>query len=155
MQELRNNTLTIFEPFLSAFNYHTVLKTIIDGSTSGHVYVNDLDSPEIVFFQFRHRAFIMDDLNANNMLDFERFFTDEVFENCRNTDASLVRLTAKPETWLILLESSLKTLIPILFNYQIYQYQLSDSEGKPKIPEGFERAVSYVAITHVPITLEE
>ncbi|MEA3328022.1 MAG: GNAT family N-acetyltransferase [Chloroflexota bacterium] len=138
MQELRNNTFAIVEPFLSAFNYHTVLKTTIDGSTSGHIYVNDLDSPKIVFVQFRHRAFIMGDLNASNMLDFERFFTDEVFENCRNTDASMVRLTAKPEAWLISLESSLKTLKPIFFDYQIYQYQLSDSEGKPKIPEGFE-----------------
>ena len=138
MQELRNDNLSIVEPFLSAFKYHTVLKTMVSGTSYGYVCVNDLVSPEIVYAQFRHRAFITGDLTSINKVDFEQFFVGKVFENCRIADVSQVRLAAKPEAWLNLLGSSLNALNPIFFNFQIYQCRLSDSDQRPKIPEGFE-----------------
>jgi len=137
MQALRYKNFTVVEPFLSALNYHTVLKTLLDGSTPGYVYVDDPVSPKIVFTQFRHRAFITGDLSANEKVDFERFFTEIVFENCRNADVTLVRLTANPVAWLNLIESCFKTLQPIFFDYQIYKNQISNSDSKPQLPEGF------------------
>jgi hypothetical protein len=35
--------------------HHTVLWTLLAGTTPGHIYVNDLENPTVAFAQFRHR----------------------------------------------------------------------------------------------------
>lgn len=137
MHTLNNEDLSIIKPKLSSLRYHTVLRTILDGTTFGKVYIDNQESPKIIFVQFRHRAFIIGDQKSIETDKFDQFFADVVLGNCINADVPLVRITSDQPAWIDLLGTILKRYHPIIFNYQIYLKQL-DNVGKEIIlPENF------------------
>ncbi len=137
MRTLNNEDLSIIKPKLSSLGYHTVLRTILDGTTLGKGYIDNQESPKIIFVQFRHRAFIMGDQKYIENDKFVQFFNDVVFNNCINADVSLVRITSDQPDWINLIGTILKRYHPIVFDYQIYLKQL-DNVGKEFIlPENF------------------
>jgi len=137
MQLLRCDDFSNVREYLSSFKHHTVIRTILDGTTSGKMYVDNLVSPKIIFIQFRHRAFILGDHNAIEDKVIEHFFSTVVFENCAASEVSLVRVTTENQNWLDFLLTSLSHYHPIQFVYQIYKTQLTSLRQDFPVPEGF------------------
>ena len=138
MQLLRRNDYSIVKKQLSLFSHHTVLRAILDGTTSGRIYIDRQVSPNIIFIQFRHRAFIFGDHNALEVNAIEHFISTVVFGNCAESNVTLVRVTVENQTWLDFLYTSLDHYYPLLFDYQIYENQLSSLKQEFRVPEGFK-----------------
>lgn len=124
-------------PLLKAISHHTVLRTILAGSTPGHVYVNDPAQPTIAFAQFKHRAFIAGDPNDLDRESIRDFFNQEVIANCRQSDVPLFRLTADDPALIKNLADVLKNEQPILAEYQCFEINLTDEFQAEKISGGF------------------
>ena len=136
MQKLAKLEFKIASPLLSQFTTHTVIKTIFSGQVPARVYCDNFQSPEIVFAQFRHRAFVAGDPSKVEANAMKEFIESEVFENCRQWDVPLFRLTAEPLSWINHLVRILESRQPITTIYQIYQHQISDQLPEVEIPNG-------------------
>ena len=138
MQPLIDSHYSIVEPKTTSLKHNTVLKTILNRTTPGIIYVDNQDLPGVVYIQFRHRGFIMGDPSSINNIDFERFFNDFVFKYCLETRVSLIRLTADNSSWLESINKALNQHHPIFFDYQIYEAQLNNVPRKFTVPANFE-----------------
>ena len=138
MHKLEPDQYYLAAPYLSEFSNHTVLKTIQSGITRGHLYVDSLHRPSVVFAQFRHRVFYINNNDAANPDDFNKFVMDVVFNYCRQSNVPLFRLTADSPASLTFLKQQLTDLEPIIGDYQIYQYEISSPIQASALPDGYE-----------------
>ena len=122
---------------LKAISHHSVLRTILAGTTPGKVYVNNPAEPTIAFAQFKHRAFIAGNPSDLNKEDFRNFIFHEVIENCRQSDVPLFRLTADDPSWMKILSDVLIDEQPIFAGYQCLSKNLTDERQEVNIPTGF------------------
>lgn len=146
MQPLSFNHYDKAAPLLKAISHHTVLRTILAGTTPGHVYVNNPARPTIAFAQFKHRAFISGNPGDVDKDILREFFNRDVITICRQSDVPLFRLTADDPAWMQILAEVLQNEQPILAGYQCFSFNLKDSFQNETIPTGF-------TIQHVTKTL--
>jgi len=146
MQQLAFEQFDRAAPILEAISHHTVLRTILAGSTPGQVYVNDPAHPTIAFAQFKHRAFISGDPGGMERDRLRQFFTHDVIVNCKRSDVPLFRLTADDPAWNQILSDALNEQQPILAGYQCFSIDLTENFHETKIPPGF-------TVQHVTKTL--
>ncbi len=125
MKLLHPHEYEIANPLLSQFSHHTVIKTILSGATPGKVYADDQDKPDIVFAQFKHRAYIAGAVKGLENTKLEDFFNSIVLENCRKWDVPLFRLSAGSQASFDHIEDSLQCQQPIKVPYQCYEYNIS------------------------------
>lgn len=137
MQLLRRIDYHSVKKRVSLLRHHTIIRSILDGTTSGKIYVDNQGSTNIIFIQFRHRAFILGDHNGLKDKEIKHFFSSVVFENCAAQEVSLVRVTAENQAWLDFLWRSLRHYHPIFFDYQIYKAQLSSLSQEFPVPGEF------------------
>lgn len=121
----------------SHFPYHTVIKTILNGSSPGHVYVNDAANPTLAVAQFKHHTFLGGDpaeVHRHQLLD---FFSNVVVTNCKNFDIPLFRLLIPSPAWRVVLEELFRPLTPVYMDYQCYQKTIRKPDSEYLIHEGF------------------
>ncbi len=137
MKKLEMRDYELASDLLSHFKYQTVLKTILSGQTPGKVYCDQLHKPQVVFVQFKQRAFIAGDPAALDPSALKTFFETRVIENCRQWNVPLFRLTAEPPTWIDPLGRILEPRQPISALYHCYQYAVPKRLPEIKSPENY------------------
>jgi len=137
MQSLSSDHYHKAAPLLQAISHHTVIRTILAGTTPGQVYVNDPARPTIAFTQFKHRAFIAGNPSDLVKEGMRNFFIHEVIANCRQSDVPLFRLTADDPSWMKILSEVLISEKPIFAGYQCFEINLTADLQEVIIPTGF------------------
>jgi len=137
MQIIPSQDYPLAAPLLLDIKHHTALRTILSGVTPGLIYLDNPKNPQIAFAQFKHRTFISGSVNAIDHKNLRGFFLNQVFDNCREFDVPLFRLTASDPSWLMVIADTLKDEEPIFMDYQCYLYKITSSIENVIIPDGF------------------
>lgn len=123
---------------LMEIEYHTVLRTILAGTTTGQIFVNDLDSPDIALVRFSHHLFICGNPHADDTEGLKAFIIDELFDELKQEQLPFFRLSASQTRWLDIFEQILQDYDPIRVGYQCYQYLINRQIEDISIPKGLE-----------------
>jgi len=137
MQKITLQDYPLAAPLLLEIKHHTALHTILSDVTPGLIYLDNPNDPQISFAQFKHRTFISGLLNAINQKNFRDFFLNQVFENCKEYNVPLFRLTASDPAWIRAAADALKVDEPIFVDYQCYLYQTTSNIKPVHIPDDF------------------
>ena len=138
MKQLKPVNYSIASQLLLNIHHHTVLKTMIIGTTPGIMYVDDIDSPEVVFAQFKHRAFVSGNPRAESTAAIPDFIVKTGLDYCQKKDIDLFSLTASSPELMDICIKALESYDPIISDYQCYQYSIDDLIDNINLPEGFE-----------------
>ena len=124
-------------PLFSNIPYHTVIKTILNGSSPGHVYVNDAGNPTLAVAQFKHHTFLGGDPAIVHQIELLNFFSNEVVNNCKNLNIPLFRLLIPSPAWKAVIEELFGPLNPVYMDYQCYQKTIKKPNSEYLIPKEF------------------
>lgn len=138
MKQLNPQNYSIATQLLLNIHHHTVLKTLLSGSTPGIIYVDNIDSPQVVFSQFKHRAFVSGNPNAETIASIPDFIAKTGLDYCQKNDISLFRLTASSPDLMNICITALESYDPIIADYQCYQFSIIDLIDNIYLPEGFD-----------------
>jgi len=137
MIRLKQSEFQKAAPLLDKLSHHTVIGTLLCGSTQGNIYLDDLENPELAYAQFRHRAFFSGSLPDPLRSSLPAFVRDTIYPNCKEAHVPLFRLATDSPSLLETIAEALDDYQPILSDYQIYQIDLSESPPTCELPEGF------------------
>lgn len=139
MRLIDPDSYQIAAPLLSHFKFEPLMQCMVEGIIKGYIYLNDLDRPKVAYAQFRHRGFIVGEMDAIDQDGFLDFIRDEALPNCRKANVPLLRLTPADDNWLNWLEKTLYPLSPQTVDYHTYTFDIRNiASSKAFLPSGFE-----------------
>ncbi len=138
MEKLAFDEFDAAQKLLDQIKYQTVLKTILAGSTPGEIYVDSKKNPNMVFAQFKQRAFLSGTPDPDFRVPLENFIYTNVRSHCQKFDVPFFRLTVNDPEWFDILKKSLEPREPILVGYLCYQNIIHEKNENSQIPKGFD-----------------
>lgn len=138
MEKLAFDEFEVAGQVLDQIKYQTVLKTILAGITPGEIYVDSKKNPNMVFAQFKQRAFISGTPDPDFKVPLENLFDRKVRSHCQKFDVPFFRLTVNDSQWFDIIEESLQPRKPIFVGYLCYQKIIHEKNENSQIPEGFD-----------------
>jgi len=134
-------------PLLFKLKFEPLMHCLVKGIIKGYIYVDDLARPQVAYAQFRHRVFVVGEINALDPDDLLVFIRDEALPNCQKSNVPLLRLTPGGIGWLGWLKEALKPLSPQTVGYQTYAYDLKNTtQNEVLLPPGFELGLTGKAL---------
>ncbi|MFO8147907.1 MAG: hypothetical protein R6U03_11010, partial [Gillisia sp.] len=91
-------------PLLMEIEYHTVLRTILAGTTPGLIFVDDPNDPDVTLVRYSHHLFISGDPQAVDHQRLQAFILDKLIPDLKQADMPFFRLSASRSRWLDIFE---------------------------------------------------